>query len=260
LNGFIVYEVEVFKVFLLVMARVGGLVFVAPLLGSRNFPTTAKIGLIALTAILITPSVAALKHTLPSDALEFALMGASETLIGIMMGFVMTLVFGSIQIGGQIMDSQTGFGMMNVFNPALETQFPIFGFFLYILAVLLLLITNGHHIMLRALISTFEKIPLGGMSPHEDLTRQISLWGGAMFYDGLMISAPVSAAMLVAYVVLGLLGRVVPQVQLFAVGFPITIALGLFMTALSLELYLSILNGMFQEMFRNVSAVINGMT
>ena len=260
MEGVVVYEVEVFKVFLLVMSRVGGLVFTAPVLGSRNFPVIAKIGLIGLTALLVTPGIGALKQTLPSDALEFALMGASEMLIGMMMGFVMTLVFGAIQVGGQIMDMQTGFGMMNVFNPALETQFPIFGFFLFIIAVLVLLATNGHHLMLRALVSTFEKIPLGGLTVRDGLLRQVSLWGSAMFYDGLMIAAPVGAAMLVAYLVMGLLGRVVPQIQLFAVGFPVTIALGLFITALSLDLYVRLLDGMFHDMFRNVSDMIKGMT
>ena len=260
MDGFMVYEVEVFKVFLLVMARLSGLVVSAPVLGSRNFPAVGKIGLVGLTAMLITPSIAALNQSLPSEPLEFALMGASELVIGLMIGFVMTLMFGAIQIGGQIMDMQTGFGMMNVFNPALETQFPIFGFLLFIVAVLVLLATNGHHLMLRALISTFDKIPLGGLTVHEDLPRQISLWGSAMFYDGVMIAAPVGAAMLVAYLIMGLVGRVVPQIQLFAVGFPVTIALGLFMVAISLDLYVGFLNGMFDQMFKNVSDMIQGMS
>lgn len=260
MQGVLVYEVEVFKVFLLVMARVGGLVMSAPVLGSRNFQVTAKIGLIGLTALLVTPSIVALKQPVPSEPLELALMGASELLIGMMMGFVMTLVFASIQVGGQIMDMQTGFGMMNVFNPALETQFPIFGFFLFITAVLVLLATGGHYLMLRALIASFEKIPLGGFTLREGLLRQVSLWGGAMFYDGLMIAAPVAAAMLVAYIVMGLLGRVVPQIQLFAVGFPITIALGLFIVALSLDLYVRFFDGMIHVMFKNVSDMIRAMT
>ena len=255
-----VFEVEVFKVFLLVMCRIGGLIVAAPILGSRNFPVAGKIGLAGLTAMLITPGIAALKETLPNDAVPLALMGAGELLIGLMMGFVMTLVFAAIQVAGQIMDMQSGFGMMNIFNPALETQFPIYGFFLFIVAVLFLLATNGHHLMLRALVSTYEKIPLGGFVAREGLLWQVSQWGSAMFYDGLMIAAPVAAAMLVAYVVMGIAGRVVPQIQLFVVGFPLTIALSLFIVAISLDLYLSMLDGMFHQMFKNVSDLIKGMT
>jgi flagellar biosynthetic protein FliR len=73
-------------------------------------------------------------------------------------------------------------------------------------------------------------------------------------------AAPVSAAMLVAYLIMGLMGRVVPQIQLFAVGFPVTIALGLFMVAISLDLYVGFLNGMFDQMFKNVSDMIKGMS
>ncbi len=255
-----IFEIEVFKVFALVLARISGLVFAAPVLGSRNVPITAKIGLAAMTALLVTPSVAALKQPLPNEAIPFAMIGAGEVLIGLMMGFVMTIVFASIQVGGQIMDMQTGFGMINIFNPALGTQFPILGFFLFILAVLLLLATNGHHLMLRAIVSTFDKIPLGGFVVRRELLWEVSRWGSAMFYDGLMIAAPVAAAMLVAYAVMGLVGRVVPQVQLFVVGFPITIALSLFIVAISIEVYLSYLDGMFERMFRDVATMIHGMS
>lgn len=260
MEGLLVFEAEVFKVFVLVMVRVGGLVVSAPLLGSRNFPVIAKIGLTALTAAIITPHVAALERTLPSDAVSFALMGAGELVIGLMMGFVMTMVFAAIQVAGQLMDMQSGFAMMNVFNPALETQFPIFGFFLFILAVLVLLVTNGHHLMIRAIASTFERIPLGGFVLRPALLLEVSRWGRAMYFDGLMIAAPVTGALMVAYVVMGLMGRVVPQIQLFAVGFPLTIATALFVTGLSISIYLRILDGMFLRMFENVSTMIRGMT
>jgi len=155
---------------------------------------------------------------------------------------------------------QTGFGILNVFNPAMETQVPVFGFFFFILAVLYLLALDGHHLMIRALVSTFDRIPLGGFMVRPALLREVSTWGNAMFYDGLMIAAPVAGAMLIAYASMGLMGRVVPQIHLFVVGFPITIGLGLFVVAFAVSIYLSTLDGMFEQMFRNVNTVINGMT
>jgi len=259
-DEFLVFEVEVFKVFVLVMVRIVGLIVAAPVLGSRNFPVIAKIGLAGLTAALVTPSIAALDQTLPSAAAPFAVLAIGESLIGLMMGFVMTLVFAAIQVGGQVMDMQSGFALINVFNPAFETQFPIFGFFLFIVAMLLLLITNGHHLMLRAIVSTFERIPLGGFVVRPRLLLEMTRWGSAMFYDGMLIAAPVAASLLVAYFVMGLIGRVVPQIQLFAVGFPLTIGIALFVTAVSVNLYLTLLSGMFDRMFRNVAAMIGGMT
>ncbi|GMU93456.1 MAG: hypothetical protein AMXMBFR4_25140 [Candidatus Hydrogenedentota bacterium] len=254
------FEVEVFKVSLLVLARFGGLVVSAPVLGSRNFPAAAKIGLSGLAAIIITPSIPALDQTLPDGALAFSLLAASELLIGVMMGFVMTIVFAAIQIAGQIIDMLTGFALMNVFNPALETQVPIFGFFLFIVAALYLLVIDGHHMMIKAMVATYERIPLGGVALHPELLREVSTWGRVMFVDGLMIAAPVAGALLLTYITMGLLGRLVPQIHLFVIGFPLTIAMGLIVVALSLAAYLSLLDGMFHRMFRDVGTLIRGMS
>ena len=252
-------EVEVFKLFALVMVRFSGLMVSAPVLGSANYPIRAKIGLAALAALLVTPMLPALGHPLPGDPLSLTLLGAGEFLIGLMIGFVVTLVFAAIQVGGQIMDMQSGFGMMNVFNPAMETQFPIFGFFLFIIAVLYLLTINGHHTMIRALVATYQHIPVGGFAPHRELMAEAALWGRAMFVDGVMIAAPLAAAMLLAYSTMGLLGRVVPQIHLFVVGFPITIATGLFLMAFVLGVYVRLLDGMLFRTFQSLETLIRGM-
>lgn len=255
-----IFEVEVFKLFVIVAARVSGLVVGAPILGSSNFPTIAKVGLVMMTAFLITPTLPALHQTLPNDPLAFTLIGSSEFLVGLVMGFVMTIVFAAIQIGGEIVDMQTGFSLMNVFNPALETQVPIFGFFFFIVAVLYFLALNLHLLMFRALAASFEQIPPGGFVLHPELLWEVQRWGNAMFVDGLLIAAPVAAAMFLAYMTMGLLGRVVPQIHLLVIGFPLTISLGLFLVAFSISLYLGLLSGFFHEMYRNVATTIRGMT
>lgn len=260
MHDVLVYEVGVAKVFFLVMVRISGLMITAPILGSRNFPNSGKIGLTVFTALLVTPSVLALKQPLPDDMLSYGIMACGEIAIGMIIGTIITMAFGAIQVGGQLLDMQSGFGMMNVFNPALETQFPIFGFFLFILAVLFLLLLNGHHMMLRAIVSTFDRIPLGGFVLNPRLLWEVSQFGQTVFYDGLMIAAPVGSALLLAYVVMGLIGRVVPQIQLFVVGFPLTIAASLLVVAFSLQVYMYVLEGMFQQMFENVEMVIRGMS
>ena len=252
-------EIDIFQLFLLVMVRVSGLLISAPILGSANFPMLPKAGLAGLMAVIITPTIARLGMVIPEEPLAFALVAASEFLIGIAMGFVMSLVFTAIQVGGQIMDMQSGFGMMNVFNPAMETQFPIFGFFLFILATLYFLVLSLHHVMIRALVASFESIPIGGFVYRPGLLWEVSTWGRGLFIDGLMIAAPVAAAMLLAYASMGLLGRVVPQIHLFVVGFPITIATALIVVAGSIGVYMRILDGMFFRMFQNVETLLRGM-
>jgi flagellar biosynthetic protein FliR len=252
-------EVEVFKVFLIVLARFSGFIIAAPVLGSPNFPVAAKVGLCGLAAVLVTPSVPALETPLPDDPIAFALAGAGELIIGLMMGFVMTIAFAAVQIAGQLIDMLTGFGLMNIFNPTLETQVPIFGFFLFLIAALYLLVLDGHHTMIRAMVASFEQIPVGGFVLRPVLLREVSTWGRAMFVDGLMMAAPVAGALFLAYVTMGLLGRLTPQIHLFVIGFPLTIAAGLLLVAFSLTVYLNLLNGTFQHMFRDVGTLIRGL-
>lgn len=255
----VIAEAEIFKLFLVVLARFAGLMVSAPVLGSANFPMQAKVGLAALGALIVTPVLPALPAPLPDAPLAFAAVAAGDFLLGVLIGTVLTMVFAGIQVGGQIIDMQTGFGMMNIFNPALETQVPIFGFFLFILAVLYMLMLGGHRLMIRALVATFEHVPPGGMTAKAEIFWQLALLGRVMFVDGLMIAAPVATAMLLAYLTMGLLGRVVPQIQLFVVGFPITIAAGLFMVAFSIGLYIELLDGMFQRSFLEVDHLIKAL-
>ncbi len=210
--------------------------------------------------MVITPVVPALPERLPDDFLSYALLGASEALIGLAMGFVMTLAFAAVQLAGEIMDMLSGFALVNVFNPALETQVPIFGFFYFILAALYLLVVDGHHLMIEHMAATFHKIPLGSLVLHPELAAQVSLWGSAMFVDSLLIAAPVGGALLFAYLTMGFMGRVVPQINLFVVGFPITVGLGLLTTALIIEVYLLVLDGVFDRMWVNVAELVEGMT
>lgn len=250
------FETEVFLTFALVLARISGLMIAAPVLGSANFPIMAKAGFSALFAMLLTATLPDQGGNLPGETVTYSLMAASELAIGLIMGFVLTLMFAAIQVAGQVMDMLAGFGMMNIFNPALGTQVPILGFFFYIIAILFLLVTDGHHIMLMAMARSFERIPLGGLTLHPELLRDISTMGSLMFYDGLLIAAPVAAALLVAYLTLGFLGRAVPQIQLFVVGFPLTIALALFLVALVIRVYITLLDGIFDRMFHDLGRMV----
>lgn len=252
-------EIEILKLFLLVMVRVSGLVVTAPILSSNNFPVLGKLGLIGLIAYIITPTLPALDAPLPAEALPFALMAAGELIIGMVIGLVMQLLFAAIQVAGQVMDMQSGFGLINVFNPALETQFPLFGFLFFILAILYLLVSYGHHMILRALSFTFDRIPVGGFAPDTPVMTQFVAWGGLMFHDAVLLAAPIAAAMMLAYVTMGLMGRVIPQINLFVVGFPLTIAISLLVVSLSIGYYLNLLDSLFTDMFRNVDRMISGL-
>ncbi|MBP9003139.1 MAG: flagellar biosynthetic protein FliR [Candidatus Hydrogenedentes bacterium] len=245
-------EAEWFKLFVLVLIRFSGVMATAPVLGSGGVPMRLRAGLAAATALLVTPLIPALAQPLPSDPFAFGWLAAGELIIGLCVGFVASLVLAAVQMGGQVIDMQSGFGMMNIFNPAAETQFPVFGFFLFILAVFFLLATDGHHVILRAAAVSFEHIPPGGFRPNGPAFSELARRGAWIFIDGLVIAAPVAAAMFLAYGTLGLLGRVVPQIHLFIIGFPLTMALAMLVMAAFIGTYLELLDGMFSRMFRDL--------
>jgi flagellar biosynthesis protein FliR len=255
----VVFEVEVFKLFVIVLARFGGLMVSAPVLGSQNFPVIPKIGLAAMLAMIVTPLLPSLGEPLPDSVIALSMIAASELLIGLMIGFVMTIFFAALQVAGQLIDMLSGFALMNVFNPALQTQVPVFGFFLYLIAVLYLFVLNLHHVILRALVVSFDRIPPGGFVLNPELLGQVTMWGTSMFTIGLVIAAPIAGALLIAYATMGLLSRLVPQIHIFVVGFPLTIAMALGLMALMIGVYLDILDVVFEDMFRNVDTAIRGM-
>jgi flagellar biosynthetic protein FliR len=253
-------EVELLKAFILVLIRFSGLMISAPVLSSRNFPVMARAGLVGMMSLIVAPLLPLMAQPLPSEAIPFVLLGVQELIVGLAIGFVISLVFAAIQVAGEIMDMLSGFSMVNVFNPAMETQVPIFGFFYYLVAILFLLSFNGHHLMIRALVASFDSIPVGGLAMRPEVFRdEVLLWGTVMFRDGFMIAAPVAGALTLAYVTMGLLGRMVPQIHLFAVGFPITISIALVMAMVSLEMYVGMLRGMFTRAFENVSVFMGSL-
>jgi len=119
-------------------------------------------------------------------------------------------------------------------------------------------------VMIEHLARSFDTIPLGGPVLRPEVMYQASLWGRVMFVHGLLIAAPMGAALFMAYVTMGLMSRVVPQIHLFVVGFPLTVGLGLLMAALMVEVYITLLHGLFNEdnglMWHHVTDLLEGMS
>jgi len=255
-----IFEVDVFLFFILVLMRVSGLLVSMPILGSRNVPMMVKAGLAGLIAIILVSTMSPLPQGIPRDFGAFVVVGAYEFLIGIGMGFIVSLMFSAVQIAGEIMDLQSGFGMMNIFNPAMETQFPIFGFYLFILWAMFFLWINGHLVVLQILGESYKALPIGLMSRMDNnFGWEITRWGQTMFMYGVRLAGPVIVTMILTYAVMGILGRAIPQIHLLVIGFPITIGLGMIIVGISLGVYMGVFEDMAQEMVREVQLFIRGL-
>lgn len=241
--------------FLIILARISGLFFMAPIFSSRNIPGMVKIGLSGLVAFLIL-GVYPYPFESPSNLWSFSFMMLTEVLIGLVIGFTAQMVFVAIQMAGQVIDMQMGFAIVNVVDPIYGNQIPLMGNFKYMLALLLFLIVNGHHFLFTALLKSFELVPLYSLTYRPELTGfLVSLFGG-MLVTAVKISLPVSGVLFVTDVCMGILARTVPQMNIFIVGLPLKIFLGLGLIMLVLPLYIFILNIIFNKSFADTLQIL----
>lgn len=239
-------------IFLLIFARVSGILLIAPFYGSMNIPAQVKIGLGALVSLILLNIVKVPQGGLPHEMLPYLLGVASEMLVGFVIGFISYLVFISIQIAGQALDMQMGFGIVNVIDPQFGMPVPLIGNFKYILAILIYLVSNAHYFTLAALFKSFQSIPLTGFSYTGSVAEGLFQMFNGMFLTAIKISLPVMAILIVTEVVMGLLSRTVPQMNIFMVGIPLKIAVGIFAIIIALPFYIMFLGYVFDNSYSDI--------
>ncbi|MCX8066029.1 MAG: flagellar biosynthetic protein FliR [Candidatus Hydrogenedentes bacterium] len=255
-----IFEVDLFLLYVLTLMRISGFLVSMPVLGSRNIPMVVKAGLAGILALTITPLIPPLQSEFPKTLSNFIVIGTLEILIGVGMGFIVSIMFAGVQVAGELMDLQTGFGIMNIFNPAMETQFPIFGFFLFLLWAMFFLLINGHLYIIKVLTESYKILPIGTIyTPQENFGLGIAKLGSVIFIYGVRLAGPVLVAMLLTYAVLGVFGRAVPQINLLIIGFPITIGLGFIILAVCIGVYVGVFEEMINESIREVRTFIRGL-
>ncbi len=226
-----------FESFLFVLFRVSAFILFAPILGSRQFPIMAKIGFILLLSLTVYPSVKTLLPEPPRGMFELTMHLTIELLIGLAIAFASRLAFTAVQIGGTMVDFQMGFGVVNVIDPQTQTQVSVTAQFQNIFAILIYLSVNAHHLTILALVESFQLINLqtfyfGGTA----MTIVMKLFIDT-FVLGIKIASPIMAILFFISVGLGLVARTVPQMNVFIVGFPLQIGVGLMMIGFSMSFF-----------------------
>jgi len=230
---------------LFVLMRAGALLLALPLFGGPGVPPHVKIGLGALTALLLSPAVK--PGPAVSNVGQLVVVVAQEVFVGLSMGFVVALTFYALQVAGYLMDVPIGFGMVNVLDPHFGGQIPILGQFYQTLATLIFFTINGHHAVLRALAASYELIPLGGAAWRGDLAAVIVAAVSGTFLLGVRIALPVIAATFLTDVALGIVSRAVPQINVFITGYPVKIAVGMLTLLVAMPVYVAVLGVVFGD-------------
>jgi flagellar biosynthesis protein FliR len=247
-------------VFLLLMTRVSGLFVMSPFFGSLNIPVYFRAAIAFMMSLVLYPTVDSLATVhAPASVLAYTLAVCCELFIGWLIGFVAYISFSAIQMAGKMMDMQVGFSIVNVMDPTSGQQMPLIGSFLYNLGLIVFLVTNGHHVLIMALFESFQAIPILGASVHLGLVNLISDFTAGIFLTGMKVSMPVTFAILLTNVGLGVLARTMPQMNIFVVGIPMQIVVGIFVLSIMLPFYILFLDVLFNEMYGNISLALQAI-
>lgn len=232
---------------LLVLARLAGLLLTAPLLAHALVPPRVRLGLAAVLALALAPAAVPAAQP-PSDLLGFVGAIARETLIGALLGFVAQLVFAGVQLGGQLAGLEMGFGMVNLLDPQSAQQSTVIAEWQQLLALLVFLALDVHHLLLAALVESFRVAPAGSGTLGTATLAGVVRHGGELFAVGVRLAAPLTMVLLLVNATLGVLARTIPQLNVFVVGFPVNIGAGLIVLGASLPFAFRFLVERFGEL------------
>jgi flagellar biosynthetic protein FliR len=237
-----------YQKFLFVLLRVGALIMFFPILGSPQVPGRIKIGLILFVSIAVFPVVRAAPMHDPKSLFELVVNLFSEITIGLAVAYSARLMFTAVQIAGTVVDFQMGFGVVNVIDPQTETQVSITAQFQNILAILFFLALDAHHIIIGAIVESFFLINPFQINFSTFTPEIILLLFKATFVTAVKIAAPIMAILFFISVGLGLVARTVPQMNVFIVGFPLQIGVGLLMVGLSISFFSIVVQGQIEQL------------
>ena len=222
--------------FTLVLTRVSGLLMSAPIFGTNDIPMRVRAFLAIALALLVTPLQVSHKAALPASLVDLGILMALELVIGLILGLGITLLLSGIQIAGQIISQIAGVQLADVINPTFDASVPIFSQLMFYVTMAVFVISGGHRQVMEALLDTFVSMPPGQALVPESIVEVFTELLTQSFVLGIRAAAPTMTALLLATLVLALLSRTLPQLNLMAVGFGLSsmVTLGTLMVTLGI--------------------------
>lgn len=242
-----------FQSFLIVASRAGGIVAALPMLSGRTVPPRIKVALVLMLALALAPAI----HLppLPPDAVAITAGLASELLIGFVIGMAVRLLFSAFEVAGEIVGAQMGFSIAQLLDPMTSVSTPMIGQLFTIIASLVFLSLNVHMMVVSAIVSSFESIPPFGASLSPSVGEEVLRLSQHMFVVAVKLAGPVLVALALINILMAMLGRAVVQINVFALSFPLTIAVGLLVLSAAMPFTVSL----FEQEFIGLQETIEGL-
>jgi flagellar biosynthetic protein FliR len=241
--------------FMFPLARILGLMASAPVFNNAGLPRRIRL----LIGLAVTFALAPALPPMPvisAGSWIGLLVLAQQTLIGVMLGFTLRLAFSAVDLAGQLIGLQMGLSFAVFYDPQNTAQTPVLSEFLGLLTTLVFLAMNGHLLALSVLAESFSLLPVSTAPLAAAGFKALLGWAGMLFAAGVLLSLPLIAALLIANIGMGVLSRVAPQLNLFAIGFPITMVAGFTVLMVSLPYFGSALERLFDQTFAALRMVM----
>ncbi|MDF2542252.1 MAG: putative rane protein [Herbinix sp.] len=249
---------ENFELYLLIFVRITGFLYTAPFFSLKNVPIRIKIGISIFLSILLL-------YTISSDmpqynsVIEYAILITKEVIVGVLMGFFANIAYYIISFSGQIIDMEIGFSMVNQLDPLSNIQTTISSNFYGYLILLMMMITNLHHFFIKALVDSYQVVPLGKAVFNPGMYVVMVRFITDYFIIGFRIVLPVFAAIMIVNTILAILAKIAPQMNMFVVGMQLKLFVGIFVLILIVELIPAVSDFIFNEMMTMLKSILEYM-
>lgn len=244
---------------ILVFFRIGGIFLPVPIFGSNNIPAQVKIGFLLLLSLIMVPvTIEGFDPAVISSFPALFYYALSEFLIGLSYGTVSAVFINAVYVAGAIIDMNIGLSIISVISPQDEQEIPVSANLLYLLGMMIFLATDMHHALIRGIMHTFEILPVG--TGIFDFTRamQFNDYIATSLVIGFQISAPFVLTLLIIDIILGLLSKAMPAMNIFVLGLPLKIMIGLIMYLILMPYYANQLAQLFEMMFQMMNEYMRG--
>ncbi len=232
---------------ILIYLRIAGLIYTAPVLSNRNFPTTAKLLLSLLFTYIVFFMVEDQSFNYDEGLLKIGLLGMKEVITGMIMGFMVNFVFYALSYAGMLISFDMGIGMAQAFDITTESYSNLIGQILSTIAFLIFLLIDGHHYLFRALGYSFNIIPLGEYTLEQSVFDAIVYYSTGVFILAVKMASPLMVSFFLLHIAAGIIARVSPQMNVFFVMHPLKMGMGFALFILLIPVYVYIIRNLLES-------------
>ena len=241
--------------FVFPLVRILGLMAVAPIYSNASMPKRTRLILGLVVSFALSPALPPMP-TVPAGSWIGLAILAEQLLIGLLMGMVLRIVFAAVDLAGELIGLQMGLSFAVFYDPQSTGQTPVVTEFLSLFASLIFLAMNGHLVAIAALAKSFQLLPVSAQPFSIKGLGSFLSWSGSLFSAGVLLALPLIAALLIANLALGVLTRMAPTLNLFAIGFPVTLSAGFVVLMLSLPYMGAAMERLYEQSFNSLETVL----